>query len=130
MTGSGRRGFTLVEILVAVIVMSIALIVLVTAFTGAAGLQRKVKSHAIAQNAAQGKLEWLRSGGWEGLTFGVTTESVSGLEDGVMTTTVTQEQVSLARVKVRVEWGAAGAGEDRYRRGHVEYVTYLAQPAS
>jgi prepilin-type N-terminal cleavage/methylation domain-containing protein len=128
MTRSRRRGFTLVEILVAVIVMSIALVVLVGAFSGAAGVQRKVKSHALAQNAAQSKLDSLRSGGWEGLSFGTTTESVSGLEDGVMTTTVILEQASLARLTVRVDWGTAGGGEDRYHRGHVEYVSYLAQP--
>jgi prepilin-type N-terminal cleavage/methylation domain-containing protein len=117
MTRAARRGFTLVEVLVAVIVMSIALIVLITCFSGAVGIQRKARAHTLAQNTAQSKLETLRSTGWSGLTF------------GTMTTTVTLQAVSLAKIRVRVEWSPTVAGEERYRRGHVEYVTYLAQPA-
>jgi prepilin-type N-terminal cleavage/methylation domain-containing protein len=129
MTRAARRGFTLVEVLVAVIVMSIALIVLITCFSGAVGIQRKARAHTLAQNTAQSKLETLRSTGWSGLTFGTTTVAVPGLTNGTMTTTVTLQAVSLAKIRVRVEWSPTVAGEERYRRGHVEYVTYLAQPA-
>jgi len=128
--GAARRGFSLVEILVAIIIMSIALVVLVSAFAGACKVQRKVRAHTIAQSAAQTKIDTLRNGGWAlvSSSFGTTTVSVSGLENGSMVTTITQEQTQLAKIVVSITWGSSVTGENQYRKGHVRYTTYLAQP--
>ena len=136
-----RRGFSLVEILVTAIVMSIALIVLATCFTIAVKTQRKVRSMTIAQHAVQSKLAHLRAMGWAYLPWGKTVEGVSSLTYGTMTTDVTfaipgpEAPDSLALIQVQLYWGGSRNGKpargepvDSYRLGHVRYVTYMTEP--
>lgn len=78
----GNRGMTLVEILVAVSILSIAVIVLASLFPVAINYQKKATYERIASLDAQGTLDTAMTVTYDTLQVGSTTYTVDELPQG------------------------------------------------
>src|SRR2546421_4057232 len=129
--GCGRRvpgGFTLVDLLVAVSIMSVALIVFLSAALTARGVIDKAKNISVASQSA-GSQAASSLGGVATLATGSSIATVSGIPQGQITTTVSTYGGSayLKRADFSVTWGA---DSDRtvYSAGTYNFSTLVAVP--
>jgi general secretion pathway protein I len=125
----GQRGFTLLEVLVALIVLSVAVVAALQLFGGGLRLARAAAEHQSATLLADEKLnestlETLEEGVTEGTEGDFQwTRSVSFPRDLAPEEpdATRPETVRLARVSVEVRWG---------RNRHVELATLRAVPVT
>ncbi len=126
--GSISRGFTLVDLLVAVSIMTVALMVFLSAALTARGVIDKSRFVSLAsQTASSTAATSLGNAG--SLANGSTSTAVSGIPQGQITTTVSTYGGSafLKRADVSVSWGAAS---DRtvYSAGTFNFSTLMSVP--
>lgn len=122
---------TLVEILVAVSILSIAVIVLASLFPGAVNYQKKATYTRIASLDAQGTLDGAMSVSFDSLDAGSTTYSVAELPAGNVKTVEiarypTTDCKYLKLVTVRISW--PGTDKAKCLAGKVVYRTLIARP--
>lgn len=128
---TNSRGMTLVEILVAVSILSIAVIVLASLFPVAINYQQKATYTRIAALDAMGTLDGAMVAGFDNLDLGSTTSTTADLPAGnTKTITVqaypTSDCTSLKLVTVRISW--PGTAKVKYLAGEVVYRTLIAKP--
>jgi len=124
----GQAGFTLVEVLVATVLMAVALIVIASVFPAGRLSQKKAEYLAIAASVAQDKMEHLRGAEFESVQVGTTSATDPRLPDGnTLTTEITYFPTSgdpdLKKVRVAVRWPG---GAVPWLGGHVRYETLIA----
>jgi prepilin-type N-terminal cleavage/methylation domain-containing protein len=111
----GRRGLTLVEVLVAVVILSFALLAYLTVIqVSNAGLSDG-NEFTIASQAAGNQVAQDRGLGYSGLTAGTTTTAVPGLSQGQMTTTIgpmdgNSANRSIMQVDITITWSPRKTG--------------------
>lgn len=110
-----RRGMTLIEILVAVAILSLALLAFLTVALAARGAVDKGRFESAATQAAGDKLAAWQAQGFESLTDGTTTAQVAGLPQGTMTVTIgpldgAAGNADIKQVDVVVAWSRSADG--------------------
>jgi len=122
------RGITLVDLLVAVSIMSIALIVFLSAALTARGVIDKSQSLSVASQSASSQAA-VSLGNVATLATGSTSTSVPGIPQGQITTTVSAYGGSayLKRADVSVSWGAA-SDKSAYSAGALSLSTLISTP--
>ena len=145
---AGSRGVTLIEILVAVCILSIGLISLAGVFSTALRYQEKMLYTQIASASARSELDIYTASAeaaisgadqyWTQVSVGtrIYTNAVSGLPSGNKKTVVistypptqpgAQASSYLKKIKATVAW--PGPGGDKFLTGSVTYVTLIAKP--
>lgn len=134
---ANRRGMTLVEILVAVAILSLALLVFLTLSLAARAATDKGHLETVATQAAGDKIAAMQAQGFGSLTNGTTTAHVSGLPQGLMTITVAPldgnaSNAAIKQVDVSVAWGPS-ADRIAQSAGHVRQSVLISDrllPAS
>lgn len=113
MSPDTRRGFTLLEVLVAMLVLSVALLAALELFGGGLRLVRAAADHVGATLVASARLAEVGPGpledeeteGTEGAYRWVRTVTVEPALRPVIPASPDQDHVRMARVRVRVTWG-------------------------
>jgi prepilin-type N-terminal cleavage/methylation domain-containing protein len=120
-------GMTLVEVLVALMVLSIALLAYLTALQGGNVASQKASYIAIATRAASDQIALAQLANTSLLTLGTTTYTVSGLPSGSMTvvlsSNLSSNNGSLVEVDVTVTW--SGTTNAPSLGGNVTMSTYV-----
>lgn len=112
----GRRGVTLVELLVAVVILSLALLTYLTVTqVSDAGLSDG-NEFSLATQAAGDQLSKDQGLGYTGLTPGTTTTTVPGLSGGQLTAMIgpldgSSANIGILQVDVTVTWSPRKAGK-------------------
>ena len=106
---SKRGGFTLVEVLAAVLILSISLLAIITAMAAARDMQRRTVYIAVGRNIAQSRIEQLRAAPIDTISTMAGTGTNASLPAGnTVTTSVSPYpdalQTSLYLVQVTVAW--------------------------
>ena len=98
---SGERGFTLVEVLVAGLVLSVVLLGVAAMTIAASGQLHRGGEQTAATTLVQQRIEWLRNQGYEAsdLSAGTTSEALTGTYAGYTRTTTIQDDTPRAGVK-------------------------------
>jgi prepilin-type N-terminal cleavage/methylation domain-containing protein len=122
-------GFTLVEILVATVLLAVALVVIASVFPAGRLSQRKAAYLAVAHSIAQQTIEGLRASKFGDVTVGTTSSTDPRLPEGNSVTTEvacfpTVDDTELKQVKVSVRWPG---GAVSWLGGHVDYETLIAE---
>lgn len=125
-----RRGFTLVEVLVAVTILSIALLAYVTVAMASRGAMDKGADYAAAAQAAGDKIADLQGTGFSSLTDGTTSYTLSGLRQGVMKVVIgpldgNSANINIKQIDVTVTW-AASSSKTAYTAGNVKYTALVS----
>jgi prepilin-type N-terminal cleavage/methylation domain-containing protein len=120
-------GMTLVEVLVALMILSIALIVFLTVLPGVSQGSQKGSYIAIATRAAADQITLAQTTNTSLLNLGTNTYTVAGLPSGSMTVTIggdlTANNASLKEVDVTVTW--SGTTYAPSTAGSVSLSTYV-----
>ncbi len=108
-----NQGLTLVELLVAATILSVAMLAYVTVASAGMLATRQGDYYATAAKAASDIIADLQAAGYANLTSGTTTYSVSGLPAGKMTVTIgaldgNSANSSIAQVDITVTWTERG----------------------
>lgn len=106
------KGFTLVEVLAAALLLSIALLAVMTASQAARETQRRAVYLSIGRNIAQSKIETLRAASFDSLTsMGSSSQSPALPPGNSIAVTVSRYPTStdkhLCRAQVTVSWPEA-----------------------
>ena len=123
-----RRGITLIDLMVAVSIMSIALLVFISASLTARGVIDKSQFLSIASQSgttqAATSLANVNS-----LTVGTTNATVSGIPSGAVSTTISNyaENTTLKRADIAVSWGAASS-KTTFSAGSLSIATLQSAP--
>lgn len=125
-TTSRSGGFTLVEVLAAVLLLSIALMAIMTANTAARSAQQRAVCQAAARNIAQSILEQLRSAPFDSIptmTFPATDSSLPSGNSIVVSVSgyPNSAEANLRCATVTVSW-PEGAGTRT-----IQYETLIAR---
>ncbi len=107
---TGIRGFTLVEVLVAVLVLSVGVLGVAGLTLGVARESRRSARETARTLAAQRALDSIRRVGFAGAADGRSTLLLDG-EEWTVTWQVVREAAGLKRVDVRVPTGSAAERE-------------------
>jgi prepilin-type N-terminal cleavage/methylation domain-containing protein len=126
---SRPAGFTLVEILVATVLMAVALIVIASMFPIGRLSQRKAQYLAVASSIAHDEIEALRATKFDNIKVQTTSATDARLPDGNTVTTEvtyfpTPADRELKQVKVVVQWPG---GAVPWLGGRVEHETLIAK---
>jgi prepilin-type N-terminal cleavage/methylation domain-containing protein len=113
-TTSKSGGFTLVEVLAAVLLLSIALLAIMTANTAARGAQQRAICQAAARNVAQSITDQLRAAPVDSISTMTFPASDSSLPSGnsiavSVSGYPTSGETSLFKATVTVSWPEAGS---------------------
>lgn len=111
----GQRGLTLVEVLIAVVILSLALLAYLTVTQAANGALADGSEFTLASQAAGDKVAQCQGLGYASLTNGTTTGSVSGLTGGQISTVIGSldgdaTNVGMKQVDVTVSWTSRKSG--------------------
>lgn len=115
-------GFTLVEVLAAVLLLSIGLLAVLTAESAARNMQQRAVYLSVGRNAAQSAIERLRSN----QSYTLSSSTVSGLPAGnkiilsVSSVAGTQSSTGITYARVTVTW-PEGSGTKK-----ILYETYIS----
>ncbi len=122
------RGFTFVDLLIAVSIMSIALLVFLSATLSARGVIDKSRFVSLAAQSASSQAA-VSTGGITTLGVGSSSASVVGIPQGQITTTISQYAGSpyLKRADIAVTWGAASS-RTMYSAGALSISTLMSFP--
>ena len=106
---SKRGGFTLVEVLAAVLILSISLLAIITAMAAARDMQRRTVYIAVGRNIAQSRIEQLRAAPIDTISTMAGTGTNASLPAGnTVATSVSPYpdalQTSLYLVQLTVAW--------------------------
>ncbi len=123
-----KKGFSLIEIIISVFVLSVGILGLVAAFPRGSKIQKQVESQAIANNIAQEKMEELLSLMYEEIPLGIIEDSarissdpldgfykfkrttqISLIDQNMLTS---QSDIGLKKITIKVEWGSVFDGPD------------------
>ncbi len=126
----GRIGLTLVEVLVAVTILSLALLAYINVAFASRVTVDKGSYFTLAAQAAGDRLADLRGGGYAGLADGTTSYTVSGLPQGQMTVTIgplegNPNNQNIKQVDVTVSW-SAGSNAAPQSAGSVHYTSLVS----
>ena len=122
--------FSLIEALVAVTILSLALLAFVGAAQGARNATDRGNFYAVASEAAAAKIADVQGGGYYALTPGVTNYTVSKLPAGKMTVTVgnldgSSSNTYIWQIDVVVSW-SAGNGQTAQAGGSIKQSALVA----
>ncbi len=111
----GRRGLTLVEVLVAIVILSFALLAYLTVTQASNAALSDGSEFTLASQAATDQIAQERGLDYRGLTSGTTTSSVSGLTGGMLTMTVgpldgNSANAGIKQIDVTVTWSPRKVG--------------------
>lgn len=122
------RGFTFIDLLIAVSIMSIALLVFLSATLSARGVIDKSRFVSLAAQSASSQAA-VATGGITTLGVGSSSASVIGIPQGQVTTTISQYAGSpyLKRADIAVTWGAASS-RTMYSAGALSTSTLMSFP--
>jgi len=102
----------LIEGIVSVLLLGLLVLVFAAAFPGGQAIIQKSELTSIATDIAQEKMEDLRKAGYNSLTFGTQTFTVSELPKGQGKVTISPypstASKNLAKVEVEITWQGAG----------------------
>lgn len=121
-----RRGFTLVEVLAAVVLLSIGLLAVLTASRAAQDTHWRAVHLASARNIAQSKIDELRATPFDGIVGATVNTTDPSLPKGNQITVATVKypdsfEANLAKVTVTVTWPEGRA------TGRIQYETLIAR---
>jgi len=124
---TGNRGFTFVEILVAVALIGISIAGILTAYSASFSLAERVRAENLALNAAIAKCEEIKACNFDEILINYTTGGVPGptfsapgLHNGVGAIEIVPITSNIYRVHISVSWQERGGrvvGEDRNLNG-------------
>ncbi len=101
----GRRsGFTLIEVMLAVFVLSLTALIFAAAFPISQISRIKSAHMSYAANLARQTMEEKRAAGYNGLLIGTTTSVPAELPDSQQTTTITQYSTHIKKVVITITW--------------------------
>lgn len=105
----GRRGLTLVEVLVAVVILSLALLAFLSVTQASSQAAGDGNEFTLASQAAADQIAQAQGLGYSGLTNGTAASAISGLSGGQMTVTVgpldgNTANAGVKQVDVTVSW--------------------------
>jgi len=120
---------TLVDLLVAVSIMSIAMLVFISAALTARGVLDKSRFITVGSQTA-GSQAATSLGNASALAVGATNSAITGIPQGVISTTLTTYGGStyLKRADISVSWGAASS-KTAYSAGAFDFSTLIATPS-
>jgi len=115
-----RRGFTLIECLVAIVILGIGIVGIVGCFTAALLSNQKAEEIQQATAFAQDTIEDMRSRGFGSVTYSEfpASSSMEGLRQGVRTIEIVDNyggDVRLKHVAVEISWGGANQAHPSIR---------------
>ena len=115
---ANRAGFTLIECLVAIVILGIGLVGVVGCLTAALLANRSASDTELAVSIAQDRLEDMRSLGFGAVTYDnyPATSSVPELHSGVQTVEITDSflgNARLKRVRLGISWHSANRSTSR-----------------
>lgn len=106
------RGFTLIEGIVSILLLSLLVLIFASAFPSGQAIIQRGELTSIATDIAQEKMEELRKAGYNSLTFGTQTFSVSQLPNGQGQIKVSPypntNSKNIAKVEITINWQGAG----------------------
>jgi len=107
------KGFTLIESIVSILLVALFILIFAAAFPGGQAIVQKGELTSIATDIAQEKMEEIRKAGYNSLTFGTQTFTVSQLPNGQGKITVspypTSNSKNIAKVEIVISWQGARA---------------------
>ncbi len=111
----GQCGLTLVEVLVAVVILSLALLAFLTVMQASSQAVSDGNEFTLASQAAADQIAQSQGQGYSGLTSGTTTATVPGLSNSQMVVTVgpldgNAANGSIKQVDIAVSWSPRKAG--------------------
>lgn len=105
---SRRKGFTIIEAVVAVAILSIAFVAIIQIFPGTIGLNTNSKRLTVATHLAQQKLEEFVATPYSYISLesdpSFTNFTESGFYDFAWKAKITQEDTDLKKIEVTVSW--------------------------
>lgn len=125
---SKRSGFTLVEILAAVVLLSIGCLALLAAIPTARESQQRAVNMAVARNLAQSKIDWLRYSSYDTISSYSNTQNDSSLPNGYWTIQTSPVDANLCAAVVTVGWQELHGGDLKvYEARKLSYATYIVR---
>ncbi len=131
-TSCGKRGFTLLELMLSAAILIVAIGGLLSAYVLCFHLTETAKNTTLATNAIQFKLEEIRDTDFDDIItdYDNTTFAVSGFSSGQAIGSITVESITtdILRVTVSVCWRQSGnrvMGEDNGRGGGIALSGHL-----
>ena len=97
-------GFTLIEVMLAVFIMSLTAMIFAAAFPTAQISRIKSAHMSYAVNLARQSMEEQRAGGYSNLIVGDTNSVPSELPGGAQTISITQYATNIKKLSVTVTW--------------------------
>ena len=125
---SGRKGFTLVELMVASMILATTLLAVFAVYATANSAQGQAVMVQRARAAAETQIDYLRAQPYSSLAAGTTTSQPSGMPQATMTVAVqpypSSSTVHLKMVSVTVSWTASQ--NSTYKSGSITQQSLIS----
>ena len=113
-----KRGFTLLEVLISIVILTIGVVSIIWAFNTGMFASTDIENVDLALNLAQERMEYIKDTGYA--FTGDTKASVSGFSAFQRQATVTMLQPNLKQIDVTVYWQMKGSETS------ITLTTYIA----